>query len=217
MTREEARRITEAMLFASSSPVTANELARALEAFDAAAVEELVNELNAEYQAQNRSFGVTEIAGGFQLAADAYYAPWIKKLLVKEESRRLSMPALETLAVIAYKQPITRSEIEVIRGVNLDGVIDNLIEKRLIRESGRKEAPGRPFMYSVTDEFLGYFGLKSLEDLPKLKEFTEADIQAGEKKLMVGADPCVRPNNGEGPTHGSAPTKVMTNEKDGII
>jgi segregation and condensation protein B len=185
MTREEARRIIEAVLFASSKPVSAGELAQALEDFDAAAVKELVGELNAEYQAQNRSFGVVEIAGGFQLAADSYYAPWIKKMFIREETRRLSMPALETLAVIAYKQPITRSEIEVIRGVNVDGVIDNLLEKRLIRESGRKEAPGRPFMYSVTDGFLQHFGLKSLEDLPKLKEFTEADIQAGQKELEV--------------------------------
>ncbi len=185
MTREEARRIIEALLFASSKPVTANELAQALEDFDSTAIKELVNELNAEYQAQNRSFSVTEIAGGFQLAADSYYAPWIKKLLVREETRRLSMPALETLAVIAYKQPITRSEIEVIRGVNVDGVIDNLLVKRLIRESGRKEAPGRPFMYSVTDEFLGHFGLKSLEDLPKLKEFTAEDIEAGTKDVVI--------------------------------
>jgi len=200
MTREEAKRIIEALLFASSSPITANELAQTLEdrTFpvwtgksilldrDPAAIKELVNELNAEYQAQNRSFSITEIAGGFQLAADSYYAPWIKKLLIREETRRLSMPALETLAVIAYKQPITRSEIEVIRGVNVDGVIDNLLEKHLIRESGRKEAPGRPFMYSVTDEFLGHFGLKSLEDLPKLKEFTAEDIEIGSKDIIIG-------------------------------
>lgn len=185
MTKEEAIKIIEALLFASSKPVMANELAQTLEDFDSNAVKELINELNAEYQTQNRSFSVTEIAGGFQLTADTYYAPWIKKLLIKEEARRLSMPALETLAVIAYKQPITRSEIEIIRGVNVDGVIDNLIEKKLIRESGRKEAPGRPFMYSVTDEFLGHFGLKSLEDLPKLKEFTEADIQTGQKDLVI--------------------------------
>ena len=200
MTREEAKRIIEALLFASSSPITANELAQTLEdrTFpvwtgksilldrDPAAIKELVNELNAEYQAQNRSFSITEIAGGFQLTADSYYAPWIKKLLIREETRRLSMPALETLAVIAYKQPITRSEIEVIRGVNVDGVIDNLLEKHLIRESGRKEAPGRPFMYSVTDEFLGHFGLKSLEDLPKLKEFTAEDIEIGSKDIIIG-------------------------------
>lgn len=185
MTSQEARRIIEAMLFASSKPVTGSELAQALEDFSADKVKELINELNAEYQAQNRSFSVTEIAGGFQLTADSYYAPWIKKLLIREEARRLSMPALETLAVIAYKQPITRSEIEVIRGVNVDGVIDNLLEKRLIRESGRKEAPGRPFMYSVTDEFLQHFGLKSPEDLPKLKEFTEADIETGTKDIVI--------------------------------
>lgn len=182
MTKEEAKRIIEALLFATNKPVSINDMVTALEdvdAVDAALVRDLLGELNSEYEAQNRSFGIAEIAGGFQLVADAYYAPWIKKLLNREKAQRLSAPALETLAIIAYKQPVTRSEIEGIRGVNVDGVVESLLEKNLIKTSGRREAPGRPFVYAVTEEFLVHFGLRSLEDLPKLKEFTEKDIEIG--------------------------------------
>lgn len=188
MTREEAKRVIEALLFATNKPTAINDIAMALEdvdGVDPALIRDLLGELNNEYQAQNRSFSIAEIAGGFQLVADAYYAPWIKKLLNKEKTQRLSMPALETLAIIAYKQPITRSEIETIRGVNIDGVIENLLEKNLIKTSGRREAPGRPFVYTVTDEFLAHFGLRSLEDLPKLKEFTEHDIELGTKDIVI--------------------------------
>ena len=185
MTKEEAKKIIEAFLFASDAPVGINEMAAVLEDIDSALIRDMVYELKGEYESQGRSFTITEIAGGFQLVADAYYAPWIKKLLGKDRPQRLSMPALETLAIIAYKQPLTRSEIETIRGVNIDGVIENLLEKNLIKTSGRREAPGRPFVYSTTDEFLIHFGLRSLEDLPKLKEFTEKDIQLGDKGLIV--------------------------------
>jgi len=185
MTNEEAKRIIEALLFATNKPVSINDMAMALEDIEAAVIRDLIGELNNEYEAQNRSFSIAEIAGGFQLAADAYYAPWIKKLLNKERTKHLSMPALETLAIIAYKQPITRSEIEAIRGVNIDGVIESLLEKNLIKTSGRREAPGRPFVYTVTNEFLTHFGLRSLEDLPILKEFTEADIDTGQKDVII--------------------------------
>lgn len=185
MTKEEAKRIIEALLFASNRAVTLNEMAEVLEGVNSVEIRDLLNELNSEYKGQNRSFSITEIAGGFQLVADPYYAPWIKKVLSKERTQRLSMPALETLAIIAYKQPITRSEIEAIRGVNIDGIIENLLEKNLIKTSGRREAPGRPFVYTVTDEFLSHFGLRSLEDLPKLKEFTAADIETGTKDVVI--------------------------------
>ena len=148
-------------------------------------IRDLVYELKNEYEIQKRSFTIAEIAGGFQLVTDSYYAPWIKRLLIKEKTQRLSMPAMETLAIIAYKQPLTKSEMETIRGVNIDGVIENLLEKNLIKTSGRREAPGRPFIYTTTDEFLVHFGLKSLEDLPKLKEFTEKDIQLGGNDVVV--------------------------------
>jgi len=199
MTNDEAKRIIEALLFASEKPVSINDMTSVLEELDSRLVRDLVYELRAEYEAQNRSFAVVEVAGGFQLATDPYYAPWIKKLHGKARTARLSMPALETLAIIAYKQPITKSEIEAIRGVNIEGVIENLLEKNLIRTCGRKEAPGRPFVYATTDEFLIHFGLKSLEELPKLKEFTEADIQTGQKDVVVE-----RPNGGNNETREAA-------------
>jgi len=185
MTNEEAKRIIEALLFATNKTVPVNDISNVLEDVEPAVIRDLLNELDKEYEGQGRSFGIAEIAGGFQLVADAYYAPWIKKLLNKERTQRLSMPALETLAIIAYKQPITRSEIETIRGVNVDGIIDSLAEKNLIKTSGRKEAPGRPFFYAITDEFLTHFGLRALEDLPKLREFTEKDIEAGQKDIII--------------------------------
>lgn len=185
MTREEIKKIIEAFLFVSDSPVSVNDMSSVIEEVESAVIRDLVLELKSEYEAQGRCFTVNEIAGGFQLAADPYYAPWIRKFLGKEKAQKLSMPALETLAIVAYKQPLTKSEIEIIRGVNIDGVIENLLEKNLIRTSGRKEAPGRPFVYSTTDEFLIHFGLRGLSDLPKLKEFTEKDIDAGDKALIV--------------------------------
>lgn len=200
MTNEEAKRIIEALLFASDGPVSINEMATVLEDVDSTLVRDLVYSLKAEYENQERSFTITEVAGGFQLVTDAYYAPWIKRLLGKERAQRLSMPALETLAIIAYKQPLTRSEIESIRGVNIEGVLENLLEKNLIKTSGRKEAPGRPFVYTITEEFLIHFGLKSLEDLPKLKEFTEKDIQLGEQPGVIVEDKKEEIKDGTGET-----------------
>jgi segregation and condensation protein B len=185
MTNDEAKRIIEALLFATNRPVAINDITAVLEDIESAVIRDMINELNSEYQAQQRSFSITEVAGGFQLVCDPYYAPWIKKLMVKEKTQRLSMPSLETLAIIAYKQPITRSEIETIRGVNIDGVIEGLLEKNLIKTGGRKEAPGRPFFYATTSEFLTHFGLRALEDLPKLKEFSETDIEAGQKDVII--------------------------------
>ncbi|NQU73160.1 MAG: SMC-Scp complex subunit ScpB [Candidatus Omnitrophica bacterium] len=185
MTNEEAKRIIEALLFATHSPVSINELTSTLEDVDSRVVRDLVYELKTEYENQNRSFSITEIAGGFQIITDSCYASWIRKLIGKEKTQRLSMPSLETLAIVVYKQPLTRSEIETIRGVNIEGILEGLLEKKLIKTSGRKEAPGRPFVYTTTEQFLIHFGLKSLEDLPKLKEFAEKDVQAGEKDLIV--------------------------------
>jgi len=185
MINEEAKRIIEALLFATHSPVSINELTSTLEEVDSRVVRDLVYELKAEYESQSRSFLITEVAGGFQIITNSSYASWIRKLIGKEKTHRLSMPSLETLAIVVYKQPITRSEIETIRGVNIEGILEGLLEKKLIKTSGRKEAPGRPFVYSTTEQFLIHFGLKSLEDLPKLKEFAEKDVETGEKDLIL--------------------------------
>lgn len=175
MDRNEAKRIIEALLFVSDKPVSIDTLRDVITDVEPAAARAIIEELNSEYAASGRSFGIKEIAGGFQMLTDPVYSKWISELY-KRPADRLRGPALETLAIIAYRQPITRSEIEVIRGVNVDGVLHTLEERGLIRTRGRVDAPGRPILYGTTAEFLQHFGLKSLEELPKLKEFKESDL-----------------------------------------
>jgi len=184
VTNEEAKNIIEVVLFSSDKPISASSISDVLEEIDSRAIRALVEELNSEYKECRRPVSIVEVAGGFQLATDPYYAPWVKKLYKQDRQSRLSMPSLETLAIIAYRQPITRSEIEMIRGVNVDGVVHNLTERFLIRTAGRKDAPGRPILYATTSEFLRHFGINSLDDMPKLKEFAEADIKLGEDTIL---------------------------------
>ncbi len=175
MDREEAKRIIEALLFVSDKPVSIDTLKDVLKDMEPAQVREIIVELNSEYVASCRSFSVKEIAGGFQMLTDPVYSRWIAALY-KKGSDRLTGPSLETLAIIAYKQPLTRSDIEIIRGVNVDGVLRTLEERNLVKTKGRLDAPGRPILYVTTNEFLQHFGLRSLEELPNLKEFQESDL-----------------------------------------
>ena len=175
MDKNEAKRIIEAILFVSDKPVSIATLKDVLKEIDPTDVRTFIEELNNEYSSSQRSFSIREIAGGFQMLTDPVYSTWISSLY-KKPSDRMTGPALETLAIIAYKQPLTRSDIEAIRGVNVDGVLHTLEERSLIRTRGRVDAPGRPILYGTTTEFLQHFGLKSLEDLPKLKEFQESDL-----------------------------------------
>ena len=121
---------------------------------------------------------VVEIAGGWQMLSNSHVAAYIRAFYKTKTKEKLSRPALESLAIIAYKQPVGRAEVEVIRGVNSDGTIAHLLNKGLIKIIGRKEVPGRPFLYGTTKEFLEYFGLKSLEDLPKIEEFNQLGVDA---------------------------------------
>lgn len=175
MDRDEAKRALEAILFVSDGPISINTIKEVLVDIEPTTIRSLIEELNNEYASSNRSFSIKEIAGGFQMLTDPIYSKWISALY-KKTPDRLTGPSLETLAIIAYKQPITKSEIEAIRGVNVDGVLDTLEERLLIRSRGRLETPGRPILYGTTNEFLERFGLKSLEELPKLKEFKESDL-----------------------------------------
>src|SRR3989338_546599 len=175
MDRDEARRALEAILFVSDGPISINTIKEVLVDIEPTTIRSLIEELNNEYASSNRSFSIKEIAGGFQMLTDPIYSKWISALY-KKTPDRLTGPGLETLAIIAYKQPITKSEIEAIRGVNVDGVLNTLEERSLIRSRGRLETPGRPILYGTTNEFLERFGLKSLEELPKLKEFNESDL-----------------------------------------
>lgn len=175
MDRDEAKKIIEALIFVSEKPVSIDALRDVLKEVDPTTIRALIDELNQEYASSNRSFSIKEIAGGFQMLTDPIYSKWISALQ-KRPPDRLSGPALETLAIIAYKQPITRSEIEAIRGVNVDGVLHTLEERSLIRSRGRLDTVGRPIQYATTNEFLQHFGLKSLEEMPRLKEFQESDL-----------------------------------------
>ena len=130
-----------------------------------------------------RSFSMAEIAGRYRIVSKPEYLPWIHNLYRKDVDR-LTGPSLETLAIVAYKQPATRAEIETIRGVNVGGVIKTLVEKDLIAIKGRKDVVGRPLMYATTQKFLEAFGLNSLEDLPLLRDFTEEDLEYGKSKLV---------------------------------
>lgn len=159
--------IIEALLFVSNNPITKAQLQEVLKIED---IERYINELNEEYDRTNRSFRIEEIAGGWQMRTRPEFSPWIKMLLNIQRRERLSGPALETLAIIAYKQPITKPEIEGIRGVNVDWVLSTLIDKGLVRVVGRKDIPGRPFLYGTTTKFLEHFGLASLKDLPSVEE-----------------------------------------------
>ncbi|MDD5421953.1 MAG: SMC-Scp complex subunit ScpB [Candidatus Omnitrophota bacterium] len=190
MDREERKRIIEALLFVSDKPVSIDTLKDVLKDVEPTEVRAIIEDINKEYSASGRSFSVKEIAGGFQMLTDPIYSRWISALY-KRPPDKLTGPSLETLAIIAYKQPLTRSDIEAIRGVSVDGVLSTLEERQLIKTKGRLDAPGRPILYGTTAEFLQHFGLKSLEELPKLKEFKESDldfVKEKEKADIVNAE-----------------------------
>jgi len=165
-----AHEIVEAVLFASDAPLTADEIARADEALDEDHVEDALKMLKAEYDDAGRSFQVVELAEGYQLLTRPEFAPYLERFDNVPRPARLSGPALETLAIIAYRQPLGRVEIEYIRGVSASGVIRTLQDRRLIDIVGRAEGLGRPLLYGTTQHFLEHFGFKSLEDLPRPEE-----------------------------------------------
>lgn len=170
MDRSEAKQILEALLFASEKPLSIEEVRQVLEEETTKDIRALIDELKDEYEAQARGFRIYEIAGGYQVSTHPGFAPWLKKLHGSRRTSRFSKPALETLAIVAYRQPVTRAEIESIRGVNVEGVLKTLLEKEMVRIKGRKDSPGRPIIYGTTDQFLEYFGLRNLSELPTLEE-----------------------------------------------
>jgi segregation and condensation protein B len=161
--------VLEALLFASDVPVEAERLQEVLDLDSVAAARGLVDELRGRLQAEGRALQVIEVGGGFRLVTRPEVAPWLVKLQRSKTKSRLSRPALETLAIIAYRQPMSRPEVDAVRGVNSEGVLDNLLDRRMIRITGRKDSPGRPFLYETTREFLVAFGLRDLSDLPKVE------------------------------------------------
>lgn len=172
--------VIEGLIFSSDEPISTSEIIKAVKGIDGEDtqilpddVENSVDELNKIYDENNIAFHIIKIAGGFLFATKPEYAKYIGYMSSEKSKRRLSQAALETLAIIAYKQPVTKPEMESIRGVNSDYIINTLLEKNLIAITGREETIGRPLLYSTTDDFLKYFGLNKLSDLPKPREVDE--------------------------------------------
>ena len=171
----------EALVFVSGNPLSLDRLKDIFEEATTEQIEAQVRLLQQEYIDRGSGLMLSEVAGGYQLATRPEHFGWIRKFKTVKTTTRLSKPALETLAIVAYKQPITRSEVEAIRGVNIGGIMRNLMERRLVKIVGKKDVPGKPMMYGTTQEFLQYFGLKDLSALPTLKEFQE--LEAGEEVM----------------------------------
>jgi len=178
MDRSEQRRIVEALVMATSEPISAARLAEIVPSCAPGDAKDLINELNTEYQEQDRSFEIWEVAGGYQVRTRAEFSGYLQQLY-KQRPLRLSRAALDTLSIIAYKQPVTRGEIEEVRGVEAGPVVRGLLDRRLVRIAGQREVPGRPMLYATTRRFLEVFGLESLKGLPSLRELKDLADQKG--------------------------------------
>lgn len=188
--------IIEALIFSSDDPLKSVDIVKAIKGIDgeeieiqSSEIEELIDNLNNSYDEKKLPFKIVKVAGGFLFATRQEYAKYIGYLSSEKSKRRLSQAALETLAIIAYKQPITKPELEKIRGVNSDYILNTLLEKKLITISGRSESVGRPLLYTTTDEFLMYFGLNKISDLPKPREIEEImndeDFLEQKRKILM--------------------------------
>jgi segregation and condensation protein B len=165
--------VLEALLFVSPEPVSLSRLVTAIGNVSKAEVEQALTRLEQDLAQDNRGIQLVKLAGGCRLVTKAEYGPWLKRLDKAKAVQKLSRSALESLAIIAYKQPLVRAEIEEIRGVETSGVLRTLLERKLVRIVGRKEVPGRPIMYGTTKFFLEHFGLQDITQLPPLREFKE--------------------------------------------
>jgi segregation and condensation protein B len=188
--------ILEALIFATDEPLSLRQLQDLLDylgetdrprTLNSDVIQSCIDYLNREYESQGRTFRITRIAGGYQFATLPEYGIWLGRLVRERSKRKLSVSALESLAVIAYKQPVTKPEVEAIRGVNADYVLRTLMERNLVSIVGRAATPGRPVLYGTTREFLKHFGLNDLSDLPKPREIDELMAEAEyevEKRML---------------------------------
>ncbi len=174
-------RSLEALLFATHHPLTAGRIAELLELGSTKPVRRAIKELNEQYTAAGRSFQIEQVANGYQMLSLPEFGPLLRKLVLREQDAKLTKSAVETLAIIAYKQPILRADIEAIRGVACGETIRSLMEKRLVKIAGRAEVPGRPILYGTTKRFLEIFGLNDLKDLPQ----TEAELRAKSEAVLA--------------------------------
>ena len=186
MNNTEVKKIVEALLFASPEPLTQKKINTILNA-ETPNLKKVIHELNDKYIKGDHSFEIKSVAGGYQLVSKVEYEVYISRMLNRSSKIRLSKASLDSLAIIAYKQPLGRHDIDAIRGVDSSGVLKNLLTKNLIKIKGRGSGPGRPLLYKTTEKFLEYFGINRISDLPKLKEISElveSDTRLG-KQIAV--------------------------------
>jgi segregation and condensation protein B len=188
MDDSEKRRIVEAVILGTPEPLSAQRIAGVVPYGKPAKIKKLVEELNAEYVEQARSFEIIEVAGGFQMRTLPEFASQLQQLQ-PQRPLRLSKAALETLAIVAYKQPVTRGDIEDVRGVDAGAVLRSLLERKLVKLAGHKEVPGRPMLYGTTRRFLEVFSLESLEDLPSLRQLEELAPRVESAEAPESANP----------------------------
>jgi len=206
--------VIEALLFGAQKPLSIRELAEAIKGAGAedeispnefarvseAEVAAALEQLKIDYIDQQRAFQLNEKADGWQLVTDPKFAQWVRQLFPAPKPARLSAPALETLAIIAYRQPITRADVEAVRGVNIDGVLQTLMERGLVKIAGRAEIPGRPLLYETTQFFLDHFGLRKLDELPNVEELRTRHLPKARAVTETG-----NPDAPESPTPASTP------------
>jgi len=196
-------RVIEAVLFSAQKALSIREMATVIKGAEdevsrnefthvsQAEVAGALEQLKIEYVQEQRAFELIEKAEGWQLATDPKYAQWVRQLFPAPKPARLSAPALETLAIIAYRQPITRADVEAVRGVNIDGVLQTLIERGLVKIAGRAEIPGRPLLYETTQFFLDHFGLRALDELPNVEELRTRHLPKA--RPVAGIDDASQP------------------------
>jgi segregation and condensation protein B len=180
MNFDKLKEIVEVLIFASDTSISVKQIQSIMEEAKPKEIEKAVDTLNNEYRQTGRSFIIVMVAGGYQMVSRESYSQWVRKLFHRKIKARLTQAALETLSVVAFKQPVSKPEMESIRGVNCDGVIHTLLERKLITLAGRGEGQGKPLLYKTTQEFLRYFGVNDINDLPKPREIEE--ILKEEKK-----------------------------------
>ncbi len=220
MEDHELKPILEALLFVSSDPISIDRLQGVLKGVERSRIKSLLLQLEEEFMLSNRGFHLVQIAGGYQFVTRSDLAHWIKEMERVHATSRLSRPGLESLAIIAYKQPVTRGEVEMIRGVDTAGVLKTLLERKLVKILGRKEAAGRPMLYGTTRTFLKYLGLSSLSALPTLKEFSEIDTTGDDEvpQAELVYDPesesLLSPSNSRSDTDEMNTDPIVHNRKD---
>ena len=203
-------KIIEAVLFSAQKPLSIREITTAIKGAqdDAAAdgandfsrvrepeIAAALEQLKIEYVQQERAFQLVEKAEGWQLVTEPQYAQWVRQLYPAPKPARLSAPALETLAIIAYRQPITRADVEAVRGVNIDGVLQTLMERGLVKIAGRAEIPGRPLLYETTQFFLEHFGLRDLDELPNVEELRKQNLPVARQSAAESSPSSSEPAN----------------------